>query len=97
MAGNEGNQEMGQKKCKTQYQIKPSSSGEWKIEKQLTYKVKRNGRQTMLASLQTTVDERPIGRFWTNMEGRHAQGLGTTSLYPANIRHGEVRDSEGMI
>ena len=24
------------------------------------------------------------------MEGRHAQGLGTTSLYPANTKHGEV-------
>ena len=24
------------------------------------------------------------------MEGRHAQGPGTTSLYPANIGHGEV-------
>jgi len=31
MTGNEGNQEMGQKKCKTQYQIKPSSSGKWEI------------------------------------------------------------------
>ena len=25
------------------------------------------------------------------MEGRHAQGLGTISLYPANTGHGEVR------
>ena len=24
------------------------------------------------------------------MEGRHAQGPSTTSLYPANTRHGEV-------
>ena len=24
------------------------------------------------------------------MEGRHVQGLGTTSLYPANTGHGEV-------
>ena len=44
----------------------------------------------MQASLQTTVDEWAAGRFWTHMEGRHAQGLGTTSLYPANTEHGEV-------
>ena len=44
----------------------------------------------MLANLQTTVDERPIGRFWIHMKERHAQGLSTTSLYPANIVHGEV-------
>ena len=25
------------------------------------------------------------------MKGRYAQGPGTTSLYPANARHGEVR------
>ena len=25
------------------------------------------------------------------MKGRHAQGPGTTSLYPVNTRHGEVR------
>ena len=25
------------------------------------------------------------------MEGRHAQGPGTTNLYPANTGHGEVR------
>ena len=44
----------------------------------------------MQASLQTTVDEWAAGRFWTHMEGRHAQGPGTTSLYPANTEHGEV-------
>ena len=44
----------------------------------------------MQASFQTTVDEWAAGRFWTNVEGRHAQGLGTTSLYLANTRHGEV-------
>ena len=44
----------------------------------------------MQASLQTTTDEWAEGRFWTHMEGRHAQGPGTTSLYPANTEHGEV-------
>ena len=28
------------------------------------------------------------------MEGRHAQGLGTTGLYLANTKHGEVGVSE---
>ena len=28
------------------------------------------------------------------MEGRHAQGPGTTSLYPINTEHGEVGGSE---
>ena len=45
----------------------------------------------MQASLQTTTDEWAEGKFWTHMEGRHAQGPGTTSLYPANTGHGEVR------
>ena len=45
----------------------------------------------MQASLQTTTDEWAEGRFWTHMEGRHAQGPGTTSLYPTNTGHGEVR------
>ena len=44
----------------------------------------------MQASLQTTADEWAASRFWTHMEGRHAQGPDTTSLYPANIGHGEV-------
>ena len=44
----------------------------------------------MQASFQTTTDEWAAGRFWTHMEGRHAQGPGTTSLYPANTEHGEV-------
>ena len=44
----------------------------------------------MQGSLQTTVDEWVVGRFWIYMEGRHAQGLSTTSLYPANTEHGEV-------
>ena len=35
-------------------------------------------------------DEWAAGRFWTHMEGRHTQGPGTTSLYPANTEHGEV-------
>ena len=39
----------------------------------------------MHASLQTTA-----GKFRTHMEGRHAQGPGTTSLYPANTGHGKV-------
>ena len=53
----------------------------------------------MQACLQTTADEWAAGRFWTHMEGRHAQGPGTTSLYPANTEHGEVgvKDSEGMV
>ena len=46
----------------------------------------------MQGSLQTTVDEWVVGRFWIYMEGRHVQGLGTTSLYPANTGHGEVGD-----
>ena len=45
----------------------------------------------MQASLQTTADEWAAGRFWTHMEGRHAQGPGTTSLYPTNTGHGGVR------
>ena len=44
----------------------------------------------MQASLQTTVDEWTTGRFWTHMEGRHAQGPGTTRQYLANIEHSEV-------
>ena len=44
----------------------------------------------MQASLQTTADEWAVSRFWTHMEGRHAQGPGTTSLYPTNSEHGEV-------
>ena len=44
----------------------------------------------MQASLQTTVNEWAAGRFWTNMEGRHAQDPSTTSLYLANTKHGEV-------
>ena len=44
----------------------------------------------MQASLRTTADKWAAGRFWTHMERRHAQGLGTTSLYPANTKHGEV-------
>ena len=44
----------------------------------------------MQASLQTTIDECAAGRFWTHMEGRHVQGLGTTSLYPANTKYSEV-------
>ena len=53
----------------------------------------------MQASLQTTADELAANRFWKHMEGRHAQGPGTTSLYLANTEHGEVgvRDSEGMV
>ena len=53
----------------------------------------------MQASLQTMVEEWAAGKFWTHMEGRHAQGPGTTSLYPANTEHGEVgvKDSEGMV
>ena len=27
---------------------------------------------------------------WTYLKGKHAQDLGTTSLYPANTEHGEV-------
>ena len=46
----------------------------------------------MQASLQTTANEWTAGRFWTHMEGRHAQGPGTTSLYPTNTGHGEVGD-----
>ena len=45
----------------------------------------------MQASLQTTADEWAACRFWTHMEGRHVQGPDTTSLYPANTGHGEVR------
>ena len=48
----------------------------------------------MQASLQTTADEWAAGRFWTHMEGRHAQGPGTTSLYPTNTGHGEVGSQE---
>ena len=62
--------------------------------------VKENGRQVIQASLQTTVDEWAAGKFWTHVEGRHTQGPSTTSLYPANIEHGEVggvRESEGMV
>ena len=44
----------------------------------------------MQASFQITADEWAAGKFWTYMEGRHAQGPGTTSLYPANTGHGEV-------
>ena len=44
----------------------------------------------MQASLQTTADEWAASKFWTHMEGRHAQGPGTTNLYPTNIGHGEV-------
>ena len=44
----------------------------------------------MQASLQTTADKWAAGRFWTHMERRHAQSPGTTSLYPANTKHGEV-------
>ena len=44
----------------------------------------------MQASFQITVDEWAAGKFWTYMEGRHAQGPNTTSLYPANTEHGEV-------
>ena len=46
----------------------------------------------MQANLQTTADEWAAGRFWTHMEGRHVQGLATTSLYPANTGHGKVGD-----
>ena len=45
----------------------------------------------MQGSLQTIADEWAASRFWTHMEGRHAQGPSTTSLYPANTGHGEVR------
>ena len=45
----------------------------------------------MQASLQITADKRAASRFWTHMEGRHAQGPGITSLNPANIGHGEVK------
>ena len=48
----------------------------------------------MQASLQNTAGEQPAGRFWTHMKGRHTQGPGTTSLYPANTEHGEVGGSE---
>ena len=44
----------------------------------------------MQASLQTTADEWAAGRFWTHVEGRHAQGPDTTNLYLANTEHGEV-------
>ena len=44
----------------------------------------------MQASLQTMVGKRPVGRFCTHMERRHAQGPDTTSLYPANTGHGKV-------
>ena len=44
----------------------------------------------MQASLQTTANEWATGRFWTHMEGRHAQGPDTTNLYPANTEHSEV-------
>ena len=44
----------------------------------------------MQASLQTTADEWAAGKFWTHMEGRHAQGPDTTNLYPANTEHSEV-------
>ena len=47
-------------------------------------------RQAMQASLQTTADEWAASRFWTHMEGRHTQGLDTTSLYLANTEHDEV-------
>ena len=47
-----------------------------------------------MASLQTTADKWVVGKFWTHMEWRHAQGPGTTSLYPANTEHGEVGGSE---
>ena len=53
----------------------------------------------MQVSLQTTANEWAAGRFWTHMEGRHAQGPGTTNLYPAiqgMVRLG-VKDSEGMV
>ena len=39
---------------------------------------------------QTTADERTVGRFWTHVEGRHAQGPDLTSLYPANTGYSEV-------
>ena len=45
----------------------------------------------MQASLQTTIDKWAVDRFCTHMEGRHAQGPGTTSLYPANTKHGKIR------
>ena len=53
----------------------------------------------MQASLQTTVDERAIDRFWTHMEGRHAQGPGLINLYPTNTGHSEVmgQRKEGMV
>ena len=44
----------------------------------------------MQASLQTMANERAAGRFWTQMEGRHVQGPGITSLYPTNTGHGVV-------
>ena len=34
----------------------------------------------MQASLQTTANEWAAGRFWTHMEGRHAQGPGTIGV-----------------
>ena len=39
-------------------------------------------------------DEWTAGIFWAHIEGRHVQGPGTTSLYPANTEHGEVGGSE---
>ena len=35
-------------------------------------------------------DEWTAGIFWAHIEGRHVQGPGTASLYPANTEHGEV-------
>ena len=36
------------------------------------------------------VGKRPVSRFCTHMERRHAQRPDTTSLYPANTGHGKV-------
>ena len=88
-------QEMGAIKKWAERSVKPSNKQisapkESGKSKSSSHKRSKNERQVVQASLQTTANERATDRFWTFMEGRHAQGLNLTNLYPANTGHSEV-------
>ena len=68
-------------------------------QKKLTPQEVKNERQNAQMSLQTMANTWTADKLWTYTEVEHAQGSGTTNLYPTNtgvVGHGS-KVKEGMV
>ena len=83
-AGSKVKTKVGQRNIKPIIIRSPASDWSERPKEKPARKTKKSRRR--VSRLQQTHEQQADS--WTNLKGKHAQGPGATSLYPANTGHG---------